>query len=437
MFSMVGFMVSVVIMVLAISPWGEALLMLGLMSALMVMSGGDYHAFCSSSGFEVDMMSYSLILLSAWVTLMALLGSAREIDNSGSFLSVCLILLFFLVLSFSALNYLFFYISFEASLIPVFVLILGWGYQPERIQAGLYMLFYTILASLPLLLSLVWLGTKVGSGFMAKGMIELPMSGILVVSFIFAFLVKFPMYVVHLWLPKAHLEAPVAGSMLLAGVMLKLGGYGLARVMPLMGMFSPVWVSGLAALSLWGGAAVGIICMRQIDMKSLVAYSSVVHMSGCIVGLLSMSEVGYKGAIIMMVGHGLCSSGLFYMSYLVYLRTSSRSMLVSKGLLNLLPSMSLWWFMLAAANMSAPPTIALLGELNLIISILSFSKVSGVLLAAISFMSGAYSVYLFSLSQHGEFLYSKKGYHSGSVVEFVTVVMHWVPLNLLILSSIF
>lgn len=155
-----------------------------------------------------------------------------------------------------------------------------------------------------------------------------------------AFLVKFPMYGVHLWLLKAHVEAPVAGSIILAGVLLKLGGYGLIRFLVFFDASSLIF-EAVVGLRLWGGFMVRLSCLRQTDIKLLVASSSVVHMGSCIGGLFVLREIGHKGCVGLIVAHGLCSSGLFYLVNLVYERRHRRSMLLRKGLLNLIPSISL------------------------------------------------------------------------------------------------
>nr|YP_010160575.1 NADH dehydrogenase subunit 4 [Grapsus albolineatus]QRH17765.1 NADH dehydrogenase subunit 4 [Grapsus albolineatus] len=421
--------------------WKLSQIGLGVLSGLVGMM--CFHTTTNFGlGFNLglDSVSYVMIYLSAWIMFLVIISS-ESVKNKNNFynlfIMVNLVLLFSLFIAFSSLNYLLFYISFEMSLIPTLILILGWGYQPERIQAGIYMLFYTLTLSLPLLGSLLYINTKEGSLlFMLSGSVldGSFSSVILYLSMVLAFLVKLPMYMLHLWLPKAHVEAPVAGSMILAGVLLKLGGYGLIRVLSLLQSVSMTFCWLWVSVSLMGGVMISLLCMRQVDMKSLIAYSSVVHMSMVLSGLMIFSWWGLMGAVVVMVGHGLCSSGLFCLANMVYERVGSRSLMISKGLLSFMPSMGLWWFLLSVGNMAAPPTLNLFGEISLIVSLVSWSKLSILSLIFLSFFSAAYTIYMYSLSQHGSMFHGIYSCSSGKVREYMALFLHWFPLNILILS---
>nr|QRK27393.1 NADH dehydrogenase subunit 4 [Chasmagnathus convexus] len=438
---MLKFLVPVILLMKFKDNWKLIQIGLGLLSFLVGLD--CFHNMnMYSLGFNLgmDYISYIMVYLSVWIMFLIIISSERvkfTMNFSGMFILVNLILLLSLLITFSSLNYLLFYISFEMSLIPTLILILGWGYQPERIQAGVYMLFYTLALSLPLLGSLLYIYMKEHSLTMMLSNFILDSSwanSLWYFSSVTAFLVKLPMYMFHLWLPKAHVEAPVAGSMILAGVLLKLGGYGLIRVLVMFQKislnFSWLWVS----ISLVGGVVVSLLCLRQVDMKSLIAYSSVVHMSMVLCGLMIFSWWGLMGAVVVMVGHGLCSSGLFCLANMVYERVGSRSLLVSKGLLNFMPSMGLWWFLFSVGNMAAPPTLNLFGEINLIISLMSWSMLTILGLMFLSFFSAAYTLYMYSLSQHGIFLNSLYSCSSGKVREYLVLFLHWFPLNVLILN---
>nr|WBR65543.1 NADH dehydrogenase subunit 4 [Layahima elegans] len=386
----------------------------------------------------IDLISFGLILLTFWICTLMLTASEsiyRFGYNSNFFLFNIFVLLLMLYLTFSSLNLFYFYLFFESSLIPTLFLIVGWGYQPERLQAGIYLLFYTLFASLPMLVGIFYLYGDNWSLMYFMFEENLMMNYLFYLVILFAFLVKMPMFLVHLWLPKAHVEAPISGSMILAGILLKLGGYGMVRVFKLvisLGMhLNIIWV----IISLLGGFLVSLICMRQVDLKSLIAYSSVSHMSLVIVGIMTLTYWGFSGSYTLMIGHGLCSSGLFCLANISYERTGSRSLLINKGMMNFMPSMCLWWFLLSSSNMAAPPSLNLLGEISLLNSILGWSWGTMFFISLLSFFGAAYSLYLYSYSQHGELYSGLYSSFNGSLREFILLMLHWVPLNLLILSS--
>nr|AVN67880.1 NADH dehydrogenase subunit 4 [Therea regularis] len=391
-----------------------------------------------SYGFGCDVISYGLILLSFWICVLMIMASESIVRfnyYSGFFLFMIVFLLLMLFCTFSSINMLSFYLFFEGSLIPTLFLILGWGYQPERLQAGIYLLFYTLLASLPLLVGILFCYVYINNlSFFFLNDFYFFTGWLFYLCMIFAFLVKMPMFVVHLWLPKAHVEAPVSGSMILAGVLLKLGGYGLIRVynmLILSGLkYNFVWLS----ISLVGGVVVSFICMRQTDLKALIAYSSVAHMGMVIGGLMTLTCWGYEGGYILMISHGLCSSGLFCLANICYERLGSRSILINKGLLSFMPSMSMWWFLLSACNMAAPPSLNLLGEIELLNGVIGWSWVSMVFLALLSFFSAVYTLYMYSYSQHGMIYSGVYSCSSGYLREYLLLLLHWLPLNLLILK---
>nr|YP_009732544.1 NADH dehydrogenase subunit 4 [Trachys auricollis]QHS71067.1 NADH dehydrogenase subunit 4 [Trachys auricollis] len=419
--------------------WKNQLFFFFLVFSFLMTFAYDYNFINVSYFLGVDLLSYLMILLSMWICSLMVLASSKIFKQNfyyNIYMFTVLVLLLSLIITFSSLNLFIFYLFFEISLIPTLMLVLGWGYQPERLQAGIYLLFYTLLASLPMMISVFYLyyvNMSLEFSFinLSSG------SAYLFICLNLVFFIKMPMYFVHLWLPKAHVEAPVSGSMILAGVMLKLGGYGLMRLLFLFSGFINFFNYLFVVISLVGGVLVSLMCLRQVDIKSLIAYSSVAHMGLVLGGLMSMTYYGYSGALVMMIAHGLSSSALFCLANIIYERVSSRSLFIIKGLLSIMPSMSLWWFLMSACNMAAPPSLNLLGEIMLINSLVGWSTYCMVFLAFMSFFSCCYSLYLFSYSQHGMFSSGLMSFSQGQVREFLLLSLHWVPLNLLILKGDF
>nr|QWL17531.1 NADH dehydrogenase subunit 4 [Periacma orthiodes] len=387
--------------------------------------------------YSFDMISFGLILLSIWISILMIMASGNLFKNNFYvvfFLINIIFLMIMLFLTFSSMNLFMFYLYFEGSLIPTLMLIVGWGYQPERIQAGMYLLFYTLFASLPLLMGIFFIFKE--TNYIMIYFLKFYNMDFFLLYFcmIMAFLVKMPMYFVHLWLPKAHVEAPVSGSMILAGIMLKLGGYGLLRVLVFLQEMSMkmniLWV----IISLVGGFYISLKCFCQVDIKSLIAYSSVAHMSIVISGIMTLNNWGFMGSYILMIGHGLCSSGMFCLANINYERLHSRSLYINKGMMNFMPSMSLWWFLLMSSNMAAPPSLNLMGEISLINSLVSWSWVSMIMLMLISFFSAGYSLYLYSYTQHGKYYTGVYSFYTGVSREYLLLMLHWLPLNFMILK---
>nr|YP_010274810.1 NADH dehydrogenase subunit 4 [Chrysopetalum debile]UJV31487.1 NADH dehydrogenase subunit 4 [Chrysopetalum debile] len=392
--------------------------------------------------FSLDSTSSTLILLTLWISFLMITASQKiKINNSDpkKFVTFILLLNLILVLTFSVSNLLLFYIMFEATLLPTLLLILGWGYQPERLQAGTYLMLYTITASLPLLIMIMYNSLTNFHLNMFYPILSTSTNYHVItlwwIASIMAFMVKIPLYSTHLWLPKAHVEAPVAGSMILAGILLKLGGYGIMRMVTIFNVTPSLVSPFFIALSLWGASITSMICLRQTDIKSLIAYSSVGHMGLMIAGALTNSTWGLNGTLLMMIAHGLCSSGMFAIANMMYEATGSRSMFITKGLLNLFPTMSMLWFILSCANMAAPPSINLLGEILLISSIMSYSLFSSLALALVSFLAAAYSLFLFTNTQHGE-PSSFINPSSYSIPRNMSIsLLHILPIFLMILAS--
>nr|ACJ43696.1 NADH dehydrogenase subunit 4 [Neurergus kaiseri] len=392
---------------------------------------------------SVDPVSSPLLVLTCWLLPLMTLASQNHLKNNPTsrqriYLIMLTLLQASLIMAFSSTELIMFYISFEATLIPTLIIITRWGNQTERLNAGTYFLFYTLAGSLPLLIALLTLQNSIGTlsmtliTTMQPMMMHSYMDKILWLACLLAFMVKMPMYGAHLWLPKAHVEAPVAGSMILAAVLLKLGGYGIIRITMILTPLEKEMSYPFMVLALWGVVMTSLICMRQTDLKSLIAYSSVSHMGLVIAAIMIQTPWSLTGAIILMISHGLISSALFCLANLNYERTHSRTLLLMRGAQATMPLMATLWLFTNLSNMALPPSMNLWGELTIMISLFNWSPWTMLITGTGILITASYTLYMFLMTQRGpipQYLNQTSPTHTR---EHLLIFMHLIPMLLLI-----
>ena len=309
---------------------------------------------------------------------------------------------------FSEISFLKFYIYFELSLVPIFLIIIGWGYQIERVSAAKAIILYTIIGSLPLL------GVVLRRGGIAQDLLFLKggrrydrrVLRIFRGLAYLAFLIKLPIFFCHIWLPKAHVEAPVVGSMFLAAILLKLGGYGLIKI-KLFLEINFVGTACLGSVALWSLVFVGALCSQATDIKVLIAFSSVAHISFVILTLRRQLKMATACALLVLVSHGVSSSAAFFFRFLIYKKRQTRSILLNKGGNLSLGLSMLFWGLICLGVIGAPPTFNLWVEIcSLIIIILQIERSIKLLFWGI-LLGGVYRFFLIAtpISFNSQFLY--------------------------------
>jgi NADH-quinone oxidoreductase subunit M len=348
----------------------------------------------------VDGISMWFVPLTAFITVIVVIAAWEAIESRvNQYMGAFLILSGLMIGVFAALDGLLFYVFFEATLIPMYIIIGVWG-GPNRVYAAFKFFLYTLAGSLLMLIALLYLYFQSGGSFDILTWHKLPLSGgaqtLLFFAFLAAFSVKVPMWPVHTWLPDAHVEAPTGGSVVLAAIMLKLGAYGFLRLsMPIAPDAAHEWSWLIIAMSLIGVVYIGLVALVQQDMKKLVAYSSIAHMGFVTLGFFIFNELGVAGGLVQMISHGFVSGAMFLSIGVLYDRVHSRDISSYGGVVNTMPKFAAFALFFAMANCGLPATAGFVGEWMVILGAVQYNFWIGAIAATALIFGAAYSLWMY------------------------------------------
>lgn len=352
-----------------------------------------------SYSFGLDGISVHFFFLSALLIFLCILFIWNESNFKEYAINLLVIELFLLVI-FSVLDLMLFYIFFEAILIPMYLIIGVWGSRERKIRAVYLFFFYTLCGSLLMLIGILYIYNQVGTlnlEYLLTWNFTLTEQLFLWFAFFFSFASKIPMFPFHIWLPEAHVEAPTVGSVLLAGILLKLGVYGFLRFsLTLFADASLYFAPLIYLLSVIGVIYASLSALRQTDLKRIIAYSSIAHMNLVTLGIFSFNVIGVEGSIIQSISHGFVAGGMFLLIGILYDRYHSRFLYYYGGLVHFMPIYAALFLIFTLANIAIPGTSSFTGEFLLLTGIFKTNIVTAIVSALGVILCGGYSLWLYN-----------------------------------------
>lgn len=359
-----------------------------------------HYSIWISDQFSIYILSLTFIIVSISIITHPTWKSTSI--NNKAFTKTSSMIILLVILTLSTKSLIIFYVIFEASLLPISIIIITWGNQPERNSSTFYIIIFTITSSFPIILAILFIYQLIKSIRITSLVYENKLTPLWWVIIILPFLIKMPIYPLHTWLPKAHVEAPTTGSIILAAILLKLGVYGLIRLTSINLIKNNLIFIAITLLIVRTSFIANIITIRQLDIKTIIAYSSVSHITILTAAIITHSNINNNLIMIISIAHGLTSSILFISAYIIYQKTKTRNLILTKIIILSSPTTSIIIILATITNISTPPTINFSSEIILVSTLISFTPYLAPIIILLIIISSSYSIFIITFTSNGQ-----------------------------------